>query len=138
MSLEFHVKELKGARVMATFNLLCKVYSQVGQCVCFSLRIFWLVEDMLYKHWYKFGWNHWRNEWVIKQTIVEAKCKTKQRINHKVCDENKEKNDCPSKKFLTGSILQVCPIITKTNIASTERTNFLHRTKVLRICWVTS
>ena len=100
MSLEFHAKELKGARVMATFNLPCKVYSQVGQRVCFSLKIFWLVEDTWHKHWYKFGWNHWRNEWVIKQTIVEAKCKTKQRINHKVCDENKEKNDCPSKIFL--------------------------------------
>ena len=29
MSLDFHAKQLKGARVMATFNLLCKVYSQV-------------------------------------------------------------------------------------------------------------
>ena len=27
MNLEFHAKQLKGARVMATFNLLCKVYS---------------------------------------------------------------------------------------------------------------
>ena len=44
MSLEFHAKELKGARVMATFNLLCKVYSQVGQGVCFSLKIVRLVE----------------------------------------------------------------------------------------------
>ena len=39
MRLEFHAKELKGAKVMATFNLLCKVYSQVGQGVCFSLKI---------------------------------------------------------------------------------------------------
>ena len=40
MSLEFYSKELKGARVMATFNLPCKVYSQVGQGVCFSLKLF--------------------------------------------------------------------------------------------------
>ena len=39
MSLEFHAKQLKGARVMATFNLLCIVYSQVGQGVCFSMKI---------------------------------------------------------------------------------------------------
>ena len=86
MSLEFHAKQLKGAGVMATFNLLCKVYSQVGQGVCFNLKIFWLVEDTQYKHWYKFGWNHWRNKWVIiTHTNVVAKHKTKQR---KVCNEN--------------------------------------------------
>ena len=39
MSLEF-AKELKGAMVMATFNLLCKVYSQVGQGVYCSLKLF--------------------------------------------------------------------------------------------------
>ena len=76
---------------MATFNLLCKVYCQVGQGVCLSLKNFWLVEDMQYKHWYNFGWNHWRNEWAIKQTSVAAKYKTK--INCKVCNENKEKDD---------------------------------------------
>ena len=36
MSLEFHAKELKRASVMAAFNLLCIIYSQVGQGVCFN------------------------------------------------------------------------------------------------------
>ena len=44
MSLEFHTKEL---RVMATFNLLCKVYSQVGQGVCFSLKIGYTVQTLI-------------------------------------------------------------------------------------------
>ena len=44
MILQFHTKQLKGTRVMANFNLLCKVYSQVGQGVCFSLKIVRLVE----------------------------------------------------------------------------------------------
>ena len=39
MSLDFVAKQLKGVRVMAIFNLLCKVCSQVGQGVCFSMKI---------------------------------------------------------------------------------------------------
>ena len=39
LCLKFHAKQLKEIWVMATFNLLCKVYSQIGQGVCFSLKI---------------------------------------------------------------------------------------------------